>query len=81
MKEKKTYLAEQVGAFWLLSGGEIKGTEILAKLTDIPARFFDSLEIIPEATQRDRVDSILNPRSAKEMNVILDFIEQGGGAK
>lgn len=47
MKENKTYKLEQVGAFWLLSGGEIKGTEILASISDVPSRFFESLEIIP----------------------------------
>lgn len=45
---KKKYRAEQVGLLWMLTGENIKGAEIFAKLTDIPSRFFDSLEIIPD---------------------------------
>jgi hypothetical protein len=45
---KKKYKAEQVGLLWMLTGEDITGAEIFARLTDIPSRFFDSLEIIPD---------------------------------
>jgi len=46
---KKKYKAEQIGLLWMLTGENIEGAEIFANLTDIPPRFFDSLEIIPDA--------------------------------
>ena len=45
---KKKYKAEQVGLLWMLTGEDITGAEIFAKLTDIPSRFFENLEIIPD---------------------------------
>ena len=45
---KKKDKAEQIGAFWLLSGEGIKGSEIVARLSDIPARFLESIEIMPD---------------------------------
>jgi len=48
---KKKYKAEQIGLLWMLTGEEITGAEIFANLTDIPSRFFDSLEIIPADTK------------------------------
>lgn len=48
MKQKKKYRAEQIGLLWMLTGENITGAEIFANLTDIPSRFFDSLEIIPD---------------------------------
>jgi len=45
---KKKYKAEQVGLLWMLTGENIEGAEVFANLTDIPSRFFDSLEIIPD---------------------------------
>ena len=45
---KKKYKAEQVGLLWMLTGENITGAEIFANLTDIPSRFFDSIEIIPD---------------------------------
>jgi len=45
---KKKYKVEQIGLLWMLTGESIEGAEIFANLTDIPSRFFDSLEIIPD---------------------------------
>ena len=45
---EKQYRVEQVGGLWLLEGGEIEGFEIFAQLSDIPSRFFESLEIVVE---------------------------------
>jgi hypothetical protein len=45
---KKKYKVEKVGLLWMLTGEDITGAKIFANLTDIPSRFFDSLEIIPE---------------------------------
>ena len=48
---KKKYKVEQIGLLWLLTGESIEGAEIFANLTDIPSRFFDSMEIIPADTK------------------------------
>mgnify|MGYP001579787082 CR=1 FL=1 len=45
---KKKYKVEQFGFLWMLTGENITRAEIFANLTDIPSRFFDSLEIIPD---------------------------------
>ena len=75
---KKKYRAEQVGLLWMVTGEDITGAEIFANLTDIPARFFDSLDILPEKPKRDKVDAFFNPKDSREMNLILDLIEKGG---
>jgi len=62
----------------MLTGENIEGAEIFAKLTDIPSRFFDSLEILPEKPKRDKADAFFNPKDSREMNLILDLIEKGG---
>lgn len=48
---KKKYRAEQIGLLWMLTGEDITGAEIFANLTDIPAQFFENLEIIPADTK------------------------------
>lgn len=75
---KKKYRAEQVGLLWMVTGEDITGAEIFANLTDIPSRFFDSLDILPEKPKRDKVDAFFNPKDSREMNLILDLIEKGG---
>lgn len=45
---KKKYKVEQVGLLWMLTGENITGAEIFASLSDIPSRFFENLEIIPD---------------------------------
>jgi hypothetical protein len=77
MKQKK-YKAEQVGLLWMLTGEDITGAEIFANLTDIPSRFFDSLEIIPEKPKRSKSEALFNPKDSREMNAILDLVEKGG---
>lgn len=75
---KKKYKAEQVGLLWMLTGEDITGAEIFAKLTDIPGQFFDSLEILPETPKRSAAEALFNPKDSREMNAILDLIEKGG---
>jgi len=77
MKQKK-YKVEQVGLLWMLTGEDITGAEIFAKLTDIPSSFFDSLEIIPETPKRSKSEALFNPKDSREMNAILDLVEKGG---
>jgi len=45
---KKKYKVEQIGFLWMLTGESITGAEIFASLSDIPPRFFENLEIIPD---------------------------------
>lgn len=75
---KKKYKAEQIGLLWMLTGDNIEGAEIFAKLTDIPSRFFENLEILPETPKRSTAEAFFNPKDSREMNAILDLIEKGG---
>jgi len=51
---KKKYKAEQIGFLWMLTGESITGAEIFASLSDIPSRFFENLEIIPDTKGGDK---------------------------
>jgi len=39
-------------SYWLLESPEFKGTEIFQELAHVPARFFESLNIIPQGQER-----------------------------